>query len=77
MPTILTPAARCTHGLVGESPQIGAVRRMIEKASLNRLPVLLLGETGTGKEVVARGVHFANPRGQFVPICNPPQFSPS
>jgi transcriptional regulator with GAF, ATPase, and Fis domain len=27
-----------------------------------------LGETGTGKEVVARAIHDANPRGQFVPI---------
>ncbi len=44
------------------------VRRMIEKAARNRLPVLLLGETGTGKEVVARAIHAANPRGRFVPI---------
>src|SRR5579871_6395046 len=57
-----------THGLVGESPEIEAVRRMIEKASRTRLPVLLLGETGTGKEVVARALHNASPRGQFVPI---------
>ena len=56
------------HGLVGESPEIGAVRRLIDKASRTRLPVLLLGETGTGKEVVARALHNANPRGQFVPI---------
>src|SRR3984885_5395484 len=56
------------HGLVGQSPEIGAIRRLIEKASRNRLPVLLLGESGTGKEVVARGIHDANPRGQFVPI---------
>src|SRR6202140_1984244 len=68
MQSISKPAMVCTHGLVGQSPQIGAVRRMIEKASRNRLPVLLLGETGTGKEVVARGLHNANPRGQFVPI---------
>jgi transcriptional regulator with GAF, ATPase, and Fis domain len=68
MPSIIRPAMGCTHGLVGQSPQIGAVRRIIEKASRNRLPVLLLGETGTGKEVVARGLHNANPRGQFVPI---------
>ena len=58
----------CAHGLVGVSPQIGEVRRLIEKAALNRLPVLLLGQTGTGKEVVARAIHAANPRGQFVPI---------
>ncbi len=57
-----------THGLVGQSPEIGAVRRLIDKASRTRLPVLLLGETGTGKEVVARALHNANPRGQFVPI---------
>src|SRR5476649_1084972 len=68
MQTIIRPATGCTHGLVGQSPQIALVRRMIEKASRNRLPVLLLGETGTGKEVVARGLHNANPRGQFVAI---------
>jgi transcriptional regulator with GAF, ATPase, and Fis domain len=32
------------------------------------LPVLLLVESGTGKEVVARAIHDANPRGQFAPI---------
>src|SRR5580692_2135896 len=56
------------HGLVGQSPQIASIRRLIGKASRNRLPVLLLGETGTGKEVVARAIHESNPRGQFVPI---------
>jgi len=54
---------------VGRSAQIAAVRRLIDKAGRNRqLPVLLLGETGTGKEVVARAIHHAHPRGQFVPI---------
>jgi len=65
---MLPPAQGCAHGLVGQSPQIAAIRRLIEKASRNRLPVLLLGETGTGKEVVARAIHAANQRGQFVPI---------
>src|SRR5258706_13060478 len=58
----------CTYGLVGQSPEIGSLRRMIDKASRTRLPVLLLGETGIGKEVVARAIHDAQPRGQFVPI---------
>ena len=56
------------HGLVGQSPEIVSLRRLIEKASRIVLPVLLLGETGTGKEVVARAIHNANPRGNFVPI---------
>src|SRR5471030_2292088 len=68
MQTTIRPETGCTHGLVGQSPQIALVRRMIEKASRNRLPVLLLGETGTGKEVLVRGLHNANPRGQFVAI---------
>ncbi len=56
-----------SHGLVGESPQICAVRRLIDKAARNRdLPVLVLGETGTGKDLVARAIHRANPRGEFV-----------
>jgi DNA-binding NtrC family response regulator len=62
------PATACAHGLVGQSPQIGDLRRLITKVSRNRLSVLLLGESGTGKEVVARAVHNANPRGEFVPI---------
>jgi len=62
------PARGCTHGLVGQSAQIAAIRRLIEKAARTRIPVLLLGESGTGKEVVARGIYNANPRGQFVPI---------
>ena len=57
-----------TYGLVGQSPQIVEVRRLISKAARNRLPVLLLGETGTGKEVVARAIHAANPRGEFETI---------
>src|SRR5215471_15773219 len=56
------------HGLVGDSPQIVSVRRLITKAAGNLLPVLLLGESGTGKEVVARAIYNAKPRGEFVPI---------
>jgi len=58
----------CSHGLVGQSPQICEIRRLIEKLGRTRAPVLLLGESGTGKEVVARAIHAANPSGEFVPI---------
>ena len=56
------------HSLVGQSPQICEIRRLIEKLGRTRTPVLLLGESGTGKEVVARAIHAANPAGEFVPI---------
>jgi DNA-binding NtrC family response regulator len=57
-----------SHGLVGESPSIIALKRLIDKAARHRLPVMLLGESGSGKEVVAKAIHNANPRGKFVPI---------
>jgi DNA-binding NtrC family response regulator len=62
------PAEDCRYGLIGQSPQIAKVRRLIEQLSGNDAPVLIHGETGTGKEVVARAIFNANPRGQFVPI---------
>ncbi len=58
----------CSHGLVGQSPQICEIRRLIEKLGRNPAPVLLLGESGTGKEVVARAIHTASPGGEFVAI---------
>lgn len=57
-----------THVLVGQSPRIRNVLRMVEKLGRCRWPVLLLGETGTGKEVVARSIHNVNPLGPFVTI---------
>ena len=54
--------------IVGQSPQIQQIRRMIERVGKSRAPVLILGETGTGKEVAARALHQAEPRGSFIPI---------
>src|ERR1700757_4420720 len=54
--------------LVGNSPRLRNIVRMVEKLGRCRWPVLLLGETGTGKEVVARSIHGVQPQGTFVTI---------
>jgi Nif-specific regulatory protein len=48
--------------LVGESPSIQALRATVRRIADTDLAVLLLGENGTGKEVVARLVHFGSRR---------------
>jgi len=45
------------YGIVGHSPAIADVIRRIELVSATRSTVLITGETGTGKELVARAVH--------------------
>ena len=57
-----------SHSLVGQSQPIGKIRRLIDKLGRSRSPVVLLGETGVGKEVIARAIFDANPAGNFVPI---------
>src|ERR1700730_6406345 len=56
------------RALVGQSPRMQQVFRQIEKLGRTRWPVLILGETGTGKEVVARSIHAVSPSGPFVTI---------
>jgi DNA-binding NtrC family response regulator len=53
---------------VGQSQPISQIRQLIEKLGRSKAPVLLLGETGVGKEIVARAIHDCNPCGNFVPI---------
>jgi hypothetical protein len=49
---------------VAESPGMRAVAALAERAARSRVTVLLLGETGTGKEVVARAIHAASARAE-------------
>jgi DNA-binding NtrC family response regulator len=68
IPTAQAPALEQPPLLVGQSPRLRYVQRMVEKLAKGRWPALILGETGTGKEVVARSIHSANPAGTFVTI---------
>lgn len=49
-------------GLVGTSASMQCIYKLIQQSSEFQFPVLILGETGTGKELVARSVHFMGPR---------------
>ena len=51
------------ENLVGFSPAMLQVKRLVRKAGQIQSAVLLLGETGTGKELVAHAVHAASDRG--------------
>ena len=51
------------HGLVGESPAAWSLRASIEFAARAPTHVLVHGPSGTGKELVARAIHAASPRG--------------
>ena len=48
--------------IVGESPQVAAMKRQIRKAAESNSTVLILGENGTGKELVAHAIHYLSAR---------------
>lgn len=57
-------------GLITRDPEMLRICRMIEKVAGSTATVMLLGDSGTGKEVLAQALHQASPRraGKFVAI---------
>ena len=64
---------RLSEGLgamIGRSPEMEKLYRILSKVAQSSHPVLILGESGTGKELVARTIHAYGPNGQkpFLPV---------
>lgn len=58
------------NSVIGNSSAMQPVFRMMKKAAQSNITVSLYGATGTGKEVVAKSIHFNSPRqkGPFIPV---------
>ncbi len=70
---ILREQMRLSEGLgsiIGRSPLMDKLYRILSKVAQSSHPVLILGESGTGKELVARTVHAFGPNGKkpFLPV---------
>src|SRR6185312_7143916 len=66
-PITLPPALRFGR-MIGASPQMRRLYPLCERLATTTLPIVIEGETGTGKEVLAESLHEASPRagGPFV-----------
>jgi two-component system, NtrC family, response regulator AtoC len=58
------PGEQALPDAIGASPAMGEVNRVTRQVAPTRASVLLVGETGTGKELVARAVHRLSPRAE-------------
>jgi DNA-binding NtrC family response regulator len=58
------------HNIVGKSKKMQEIYRIIAKVAMTDSTVLIYGGSGTGKELIARAIHFNSPRRekQFVPV---------
>lgn len=68
--SFMTTGKNLIGGLIGQGPAMQAVYRVTRKAAPSHATVLLTGETGTGKELIARALHELSPRasGPFVRV---------
>jgi DNA-binding NtrC family response regulator len=59
------------YGAIGVSPAIRHIFDMAKRIALTNATVMITGETGTGKDVIARGIHYYSPRekSSFIPVA--------
>jgi two-component system response regulator HydG len=70
---LLRAQVKSRHGfgpIVGQAPEMDRLYRIIAKAAFSTHPVLIQGENGTGKELVARSIHSSGPFRDkpFIPV---------
>ncbi|MBF0107701.1 MAG: sigma-54-dependent Fis family transcriptional regulator [Magnetococcales bacterium] len=58
------------YGIIGKSPRMQKLYKLIEKVASSQSTVLIHGESGTGKELIARALHDLSPRADqpFIPV---------
>ena len=68
--SLLAPCEDGCHGMIGASRAMQEVYAQVEAAARSTVPVAIVGETGSGKELVARAIHALGARsaGPFVPV---------
>jgi len=66
----IQPLEEGYHGLIGQAPVMQNFFELIEKVAVADAPIVITGQSGTGKELVARAIHDRSPRsrGPFIKV---------
>ena len=69
-PLSKTESTENDHGLVGNTPTMQSLRKQITKLARSQAPIYISGESGSGKELVARMIHEQGPHANspFIPV---------
>ena len=56
--------------LTGDSPVMDKLRQQVSRVARSQAPIFIHGESGSGKEIVARNIHYSGPKaeGPFIPV---------